>query len=190
MCIIEFSTIWNSFSCIKERSSNLIPNVTNDASWKALTTGAYCWYNNDAINKITYGALYNWYAVVDSRNLAPTGWHVPTYAELTILTDLLGGEGGAGGKMKEAGLAHWLTPNTDATNSSGFTALPGGSRDYYGTCMYFGIGGWWWSSTGWPSYPETSAYYLGMGYNMAGVGSSNNSHSSKYYGFSVRCLRD
>ncbi len=75
----------------KYRNGDPIANVTNGASWKALTTGAYCWYNNDAENKVTYGGLYNWFVVADSRKIAPTGWHVPTDAEWTVLTDFLGG---------------------------------------------------------------------------------------------------
>jgi uncharacterized protein (TIGR02145 family) len=110
----------------KYRNGDPIPNVTGNA-WAALTTGAYCWYNNDAATyKATYGALYNWYAVADSRNIAPTGWHVPTDAEWTTLTTFLGGESVAGGKLKETGTNHWTSPNTGATNETGFTALPGG----------------------------------------------------------------
>jgi uncharacterized protein (TIGR02145 family) len=111
----------------KYRNSDLIANVT-DTSWKSLTTGAYCWYLNDVTNKGTYGALYNWFAVTDSRNIAPTGWHVPTDAEWETLITYLGGSNAAGGSIKEAGTSHWNSPNTGATNTSGFTALPGGRR--------------------------------------------------------------
>jgi uncharacterized protein (TIGR02145 family) len=89
----------------------------------------YQWaYDGNESNVVTYGRLYTWDAVTDSRNLCPTGWHVPSDAEWTTLT-YLGGESAAGGKLKEAGTAHWLAPNTGATNESGFTALPGGIRD-------------------------------------------------------------
>ncbi|MCX6303889.1 MAG: fibrobacter succinogenes major paralogous domain-containing protein [Bacteroidetes bacterium] len=118
----------------KYRNGNPIPNVTDPAGWYNLTTGAYCNYNNDQSNATTYGRLYNWYAATDTRNICPTGWHIPTDAEWTILTDFLGGESVAGGKMKESGTAHWISPNTGATNSSGFTALPGGFR----TELHFG----------------------------------------------------
>jgi len=91
------------------------------------TNPAYSWYNNDPATKDTYGALYKWYTVATGK-LCPTGWHVPSDVEWTTLTTFLGGEGVAGGRMKESGTGHWLTPNSDATNSSGFTALPVGSR--------------------------------------------------------------
>ena len=111
----------------KYRNGDAIPNVTGNASWVALSTGAYCWYNNDAATyKATYGALYNWYAVGDSRNIAPSGWHVATDSEWTTLSTFLGGESIAGDKLKEIGTSHWLSPNTGATNSNGFTAFPGG----------------------------------------------------------------
>ena len=111
----------------KYNDGTSIPNVTNDTSWSNLTTGAYCWYNNDVSYKNPYGALYNWYAV-NTGKLAPKGWHVPSDAEWTTLITYLGGESIAGGKLKEAGTTHWLSPNTEATNSTGFSALPGGRR--------------------------------------------------------------
>lgn len=89
----------------------------------------YQWaYAGDESNVATYGRLYSWYAVTDSRNVCPAGWHVPSDAEWTTLTDFLGGEVAAQGKLKEAGTIHWNSPNTGATNESGFTALPGGNR--------------------------------------------------------------
>jgi uncharacterized protein (TIGR02145 family) len=104
-----------------------IPNVTTDAEWVVLTTPAYCWYNNDdASYKAVYGALYNWYAV-NTGNLCPTDWHVPSQAEWETLYYYLGSDGG---KIKEAGTAHFVSPNTGATNESGFTALPGGVRAF------------------------------------------------------------
>ena len=169
----------------KYRNGDPIANVTNGASWKALTTGAYCWYNNDAANKVTYGGLYNWFAVADSRKIAPTGWHVPTDAEWTVLTDFLGGLKVAGGKLKENGTSHWRTPNTGATNSCGFTALPGGYR-YNGDGSFSHVGdiGYWWSST---AYGASDAWgrYLGD-YNAYAYRNYNN----KQGGFSVRCVRD
>src|ERR1035437_4904310 len=109
------------------RNGDLIPEVTDGSAWSALTAGAWCWYNNDsATNASTYGKLYNWYAVNDPRGLAPTGWHVPSDAEWTTLSTCLGGNAVAGGAMKETGTTHWTSPNTGATNSSGFTGLPGG----------------------------------------------------------------
>jgi uncharacterized protein (TIGR02145 family) len=168
------------------RNGDQIPNVTGNASWAALTTGAYCWYNNDALTyKETYGALYNWHAVSDSRKIAPTGWHVPTDAEWTILTDFLGDENIAGGKLKETGTVHWLTPNTGATNSTGFTALPGGYRDYLdGTFGSAGEGGEWWSST---ALSATSAWACDLAYIHPYI---FHWWYLKQDGLSVRCVRD
>jgi uncharacterized protein (TIGR02145 family) len=170
----------------KYRNGDQIPNVTVNTSWQGLTTGAYCWYNNDAATfKATYGALYNWYSVADSRNIAPTGWHVPTDAEWTTLTDYLGGTTIAGGKLKETGTAHWRTPNTDATNSSGFTALPGGGRTYNaGTFLGVGNNGYWWSST---ASDATDAWNRYLYYSWANASRYDNWRQN---GFSVRCVRD
>jgi uncharacterized protein (TIGR02145 family) len=104
-----------------------IQNITDNAAWSGLTTGAYCWYDNNITNKSIYGALYNWYTV-NTGNLCPTGWHVPTDAEWTTLTTFLGGKDVAGSKLKEAGTVHWNSPNSYATNESGFTGIPGGFR--------------------------------------------------------------
>ena len=119
----------------KYRNGDFIPQVTDPTAWANLTTGAWCYYNDDPANGAVYGKLYNWHAVNDPRGLAPQGWHIPSDIELTTLTNCLGGESIAGGQMKESGFAHWLSPNTDATNSSGFTGLPGGSRGTMGYIM-------------------------------------------------------
>jgi uncharacterized protein (TIGR02145 family) len=115
----------------------VIPMVTDRAAWTALTTPGYCLYNNtnNADSIRTFGALYNWYAV-NTGKLAPKGWHVPSNAEWTTLTTYLGGDSVAGGKLKEAGLANWITPNVGATNETGFSALPGGLR-YHDVCDRF-----------------------------------------------------
>ena len=105
-----------------------IPNVKDQAQWNKLITPAYCYYNNDEAIGKEYGALYNWYVVTDPRGLIK-GLHTPSVDEFIKLRDLLGDETTAGGKLKEVGLAHWLSPNTNATNSSEFTALPAGSRN-------------------------------------------------------------
>ena len=125
-----------------------IPLVTDGTAWAALSTPAYCWYNNDADTyKDTYGALYNWYTI-NTFKLCPEGWHVPTIAEWEVLIVYLGGEMVAGGKVKEIGTVHWIAPNTGATDEVGFTALPSGARGY-NTGMFGDIGtdGAWWSST-------------------------------------------
>lgn len=164
------------------RNGDAIPQVTDSAQWRGLTTGAWCYYNNDPANAAVYGKLYNWYAVTDPRGLAPSGWHIPTDAEWTILTTFLGGESVAGGKMKEAGTMHWLSPNTEATNESGLTILPGGA----GNGNFLGIGkfGYFWSS----SEFNTLFGWERTLYNFAGnVGILG---GEKWSGRSVRCLKD
>ncbi len=167
----------------KYRNGDPIAYIT-DASWGALATGAYCWCNNDAANnKAIYGALYNGYAVADNRNIAPTGWHVPTIAEWNTLITYLNRDL-AGGKLKEIGNSHWYFNNTDATNNSGFTALPGGSHFSNGFFYWYGTIGYWWSST--ESSPG-NAWYLTMANTTSYV---NTNTDNKSDGFSVRCVRD
>ncbi|MCP4044899.1 MAG: hypothetical protein GY732_02780, partial [Gammaproteobacteria bacterium] len=167
------------------RNGDTIPHVTDPAVWAALTTGAYCYYNNDsATHAAVYGKLYNWYAVNDPRGLAPEGWHVPTHFEWTTLTDCLGGASVAGGPMKEIGTTHWTSPNTDATNYSGFTGLPGGARGTSGSFGTIGNYGTWWSSS---EYSAGDAWARYLGYGTGGVAVYD---SNKRSGFSVRCLRD
>ena len=169
----------------KYRNGDQIPNVTANASWAALTSGAYCWNNNDAANKVTYGGLYNWFAVVDSRSIAPADWHVPTDAEWTTLTTYLGGDEGAGGPLKETGTSHWITPNNGATNSTGFTALPGGLRNFYdGTFNTVGYNGYWWSCT---ALDASNAGRRSINVNSV---YAILSYASKQHGLSVRCIRD
>ena len=168
----------------KYRDGTAIPTGLSNSSWGNTSSGAYAVYDDNEANADTYGYLYNWYAVDDSRNIAPEGWHVPTDAEWTTLTDYLGGESVAGGKLKEAGTEHWNSPNTGATNESGFTALPGGQRNYYnGDYDDMGGYGFFWSST---ENTSTSAWgRILVYYHSEGVRSSGD----KQDGFSVRCLR-
>ena len=166
------------------RNGDIIPQVTDPTAWAALTTGAWCYYNNDVANGAIYGKLYNWYAVNDPRGLAPTGWHVPTDDEWTTLSTTLGGDAVAGGKMKVAGTTRWTTPNTGATNESGFAGLPGGSRNGDGTFNGVGGSGYWWSST------EASTTYAWGRFLSCGSGSIYRGNGDKKGGFSVRCLRD
>ena len=161
-----------------------IPNVTDDTQWLNLTTGAWVHYNNDSQYENPYGKLYNWYTVADTRNVCPTGWHVPSDAEWTVLTDYLGGESVAGGKMKSTGTQYWQSPNTDATNESGFSGLPGGNRNYGATFDTIGTRGFWWSST------EDGAYVAWYRYLDYGLGTAGRFNYSDGLGFSVRCLRD
>jgi uncharacterized protein (TIGR02145 family) len=160
-----------------------IPNVTDNTAWGALTTPGYCWYQNNVANGATYGALYNWHAVNTGR-LAPKGWHVATDAEWTTMGNFLGGDAVAGGKLKEAGLAHWLTPNTGATNETGFSALPGGYRYGNGSFNYQGYSGLWWSAS---EDNASDAYYRYLSY---GYDSLARDSYYKSCGFSVRLVRD
>jgi uncharacterized protein (TIGR02145 family) len=177
--------IWmvENLKTTKYRDGTAIPNVTDQTIWTNLTTGAYCYYNNDVASyNALYGYLYNWYAV-NTGMLAPTGWHVATDTEWTTLSTYLGGESVAGGKLKETGTNHWNSPNTGATNESGFSALPGGSRFSNGFSNV-GDGGFWWSST---KRNDDYVWFRFLGYNY---GNLYNSGGLKHLGFSVRCLRD
>jgi uncharacterized protein (TIGR02145 family) len=166
-----------------------IPLITDSAMWVNLTTQGYCWYNNEPDTyKNTYGALYNW-SVVNTGKLGPTGWHVPTSAEWDALATYLGGDYVAGGKMKstgtiETGTGLWYSPNTNATNESGFTAVPAGGRKHNGTFSFIGYGGFLWSSS---EGNEDNAWYRGL-YSI--YNPLFTYYSSKSTGFSVRCVRD
>jgi uncharacterized protein (TIGR02145 family) len=172
----------------KYNDGTVIPNVINETQWYDLTTGAFAYYNNDAANNAKYGKLYNWYAVSPTtngnKNVCPTGWHVPSDAEWTVLTDYLGGATVAGGKMKEVGTTSWNNPNTNATNTSLFTGLPGGFRASSGYYYHIGYYGNWWSSS------ENSTSYAWYRNLYSSNGSAYRSNFNKHYGFSVRCLRD
>ena len=167
------------------RNGDAIPKVTDDAAWAALTTGAYCYYNNDSITyAATYGKLYNWYAVNDSRGLAPVGWHIPTHFEWYTLSTCLGEDAIAGGPMKEIGTTHWTTPNTGATNFSGFTGLPGGFRNGGGMFYDIGTNSYLWSST---EDSSTNAWFGILSFDEVGFYRES---SHKRLGFSVRCIKD
>ncbi|WP_297511087.1 FISUMP domain-containing protein [Flavobacterium sp.] len=172
-----------------------IPQVTDPTEWANLTTGAWCYYNNTTANGTTYGKLYNWYAVAGiydgasavnpslRKKLAPTGWHIPTNAEWSQLTDCLGGAPFAGGKMKATGISLWLSPNTAATNESGFTGYPGGHRYFYGPFDSIGYQGEWWSSTEESGGAWQRWLYYGSSLAVSGL-------TDMKEGYSVRCLRD
>jgi len=163
--------------------STAIPLVTGNTDWGNLTSPGYCWYDNNIANKDTYGALYNWYTV-NTGNLCPTGWHVPTDTEWTTLTTYLGGISVAVGKLKETSTIHWLSPNTGATNESGFTSLPGCARGINGLFGSIGDYGSWWSLSEYDSADAWSRYWY---HDDSEVGRS---YDNKHYGFSVRCLKD
>jgi len=166
------------------RNGDPIPQAKTDEEWKKAGDNeqpAWCYYDNDPANGAKYGKLYNWYAVIDPRGLAPEGWHVPSDAEWTKLTDFLGGDD-EGTKMKNTD--GWAE-NGNGTNTSGFSGLPGGLRFNNGAFDYIGGLGYWWSSTEGKTGSAWSRY-LDYGYGDVKGGSSG----GKRGGFSVRCLRD
>jgi uncharacterized protein (TIGR02145 family) len=175
------------------RDGTPIPQVTDPAAWANLTTGAWCYYNNDTANGLIYGKLYNWHAVVGKHDndpntpnkiLAPTGWHLPTNLEWSTLTSYLGGDGVAGGKMKSTGTSLWASPNAGATNSSGFTGLPGGMRNSNGSFGNLNFDGTWWSST---EMNSTVGYNCDMFYSGIDTYSFG---QNKISGLSIRCVKD
>jgi len=169
------------------RNGDSVPQIINNTTWMNLTTGGYCNYNNST-NKdtiATLGHLYNWYTVSDLRNIAPIGWHVPTDAEWTVLIDYLGGENVAGGKMKEIGTTHWITPNSSATNESGFTGLPFGGRSSSGGIFNsLNTNGSYWSTT---IYSTNYAWYCKLNYNES---KASKSYYYKQTGCAIRCIKD
>lgn len=178
------SQIWmaENLKTTKYQDGTLIPLITNNNEWGNDTSGAYCWYNNDESFKDYYGGFYNWYTVNPGK-LCPLGWHVPSDIEWTILTTFLGGSNVAGCAMKEIGTSHWY-PNSGATNSCGFTGLPGGPRFIPTSFNTIGFAGAWWSSTA-----------AGLGYAWSRTLENDNAYASKKdyrrnAGFSIRCLKD
>ncbi len=170
------------------RNGDPIPEVKSDEEWVAAGKRgepAWCYYDNDPENGKIYGKLYNWYAVNDSRGLAPEGWHIPTDDEWTTLTDYLGGEEVAGGKMKTTGTTYWESPNEAATNESGFSAFPGGYRDIDGSFYIIRGNAFIWSAT---ESASNYAWIRGLDSNFGSV--DRVSIGSKSVGDSVRCLRD
>jgi uncharacterized protein (TIGR02145 family) len=179
---------------------NPIPGITSENNWSALSSKgpAYCWYNNDSTTYAhTYGALYNWPAAMNSapsstanpsgvQGICPTGWHLPSDTEWKVLTDYLGGMSVAGGKLKETGKTHWASPNTGATNESGFTALPGGACDQNGQFIYFSEYTAWWTAT---EYNTNNSWGRGV-YNLDKTVYRMDNGGSKRIGISIRCIKD
>jgi uncharacterized protein (TIGR02145 family) len=160
-----------------------IANVTGTAAWSNLTSHGYCWYSNDAGNKNTYGALYNWYAAATGK-LCPVGWHIPTDDDFLALEDYFGVSTPAGGKLKETGTTHWASPNTGATDEVGFKALPGGLRTEAGTFQLISNYGYWWTST---EYNTHNEWYRELGYNSDNI---VRYYKDDNYGMSVRCIKN
>jgi uncharacterized protein (TIGR02145 family) len=176
------------------RDGTPIPQISDPVEWANATRGAWCYYANNTANGTVYGKLYNWHAIngdsdgdfVKDKELAPVGWHVPTDAEWKKLTDCLGGANVAGAALKEAGTTHWAAPNLGATNSSGFTALPGGSRNNDGSFSFNNLGtyGFWWSST---TTSDFSVWIRNLDYSTTVMTPLDN---NKNFGFSVRLVKD
>ncbi|NQU67469.1 MAG: fibrobacter succinogenes major paralogous domain-containing protein [Candidatus Marinimicrobia bacterium] len=172
------------------RNGDEIPTGYSDEEWSQLDdteTGVFAIYDDDPANEDTYGNLYNWFAVDDTRDICPEGWHVPTDAEWTELTDYLGGEDVAGGKMKSTGTVEngdglWYDPNAGATNESGFTALPAGSRTGSGSYIIMGYSCIFWSST---ENNSNNAWTRFLYHNISFVSPNE---FNKLLGFSVRCV--
>jgi uncharacterized protein (TIGR02145 family) len=179
--------IWltENLKTTKFNNQDPIPLVTDNTLWSTQTEAAYCSYQNDNLLANVYGNLYNWHVLNDIRNVCPTGYHVPSILEWEALIDFLGGNAVAGGKLKEAGLAHWIDPNTGATKSSGFTLLPSGWRAHnngsYENLTYMAYQ---WSST---SIDALNASIMLVGFDSE---SCLTSESHKLTGLPIRCLKE
>jgi uncharacterized protein (TIGR02145 family) len=182
----------------KYRDGTVIPldesggttGIGTGQTWSSIKAGARTLYEHSPSNLATYGYLYNWYSVVDSKGLCPNGWHVPSDSEWTALTDFLGGLSVAGGKMKTTGTTYWNSPNTGATNESGFSVLPGGIRFSDGSFFNIRDFAFFWSTT---EYDRLHAWYRSLGVSGDNVrrGSvMSDIFDGKLVGASVRCLKD
>jgi uncharacterized protein (TIGR02145 family) len=185
-----YNQIWmcSNLDVVTYRNGDTIPEVKDSKEWTNTKSGAWCYYNNDPAMGAIYGKLYNWKAVIDLRGLAPEGWHIAADSDWIELEHNLGGANVAGGKLKlngtrENGNGLWYAPNTDATNESGFTALPAGIRLYDGTFLNVGYDTYWWLID---IPPYTSWYRRVNDYNgLIEKGSYMGEN-----GFSVRCVKD
>ncbi|MFC0773765.1 fibrobacter succinogenes major paralogous domain-containing protein [Terrimonas alba] len=194
-CSVPTTTICDQTWMVKNlnvdhyRNGDPIPQVTSPTELGTTTTGAWCYYDFNPANGLIYGKLYNWYAVNDPRGLAPEGWHVPSREEWLILAGCLGGINVAGGEMKETGTVHWLAPNTGATNSSGFTALPGGiALPAFSSFAVINTSGHWWTSTNAEVTTEDiDAWAHNIDHIGAYIGDAN---QIKTCGMSVRCVKN
>jgi uncharacterized protein (TIGR02145 family) len=186
--VIIGTQIWmaENLRTTKYRNGDPIPNITNGTTWPSLVSGAYCDFNNNAINGITYGHLYNFYTITDSRQLCPSGWHVPSYLEWCTLINNLGGfTPVAAAKLREVGTAHWSLPG--GTNTSEFTALGGSWRGGDGLFYYYiGQSAWWWTSTEQQIY---NPYSIGLGTDN-NLFANWDPYHAKAAGSSIRCIKD
>ena len=168
----------------KYRNGDALPNVTTNGDWIVLKTGTYCDYNNNPTNAEIYGRLYNWYAVNDTRGLAPLGWHVASDSEWTKLINYLGGESVAGSKLKKLHNSYWQTSDIVVSNSSGFEAIPSGFRNIDGSFVWLGYTTYWWTST---VDNFSAAWNRHLHYDFEKIFRDSN---EKNGGFSVRCIKD
>ncbi|MBN2415483.1 fibrobacter succinogenes major paralogous domain-containing protein [bacterium] len=178
--------IWmaENLKVTRYRNGDAIPEITDGSTWISRTGGARCSYDNSAVNASVYGYLYNWHAAVDPRGIAPEGWHVPGDAEWRELADYLGGSAKAGGKLKEKGTAHWNNPNNYATNETGFTGLPGGYRENNGEYVFLGSVAYFWTTT------ESNTLLSWYSKLYGTLSMLDHGFMFKYYGFSLRCVKD
>jgi len=171
-----------NYTGTKFRNGDEIPQVTNAATWAGLTTPAWCYYNNDPANEAIYGKLYNWYAINDPRGFAPDGYKVPTDDDWSGLINCLGGSSVAGGKMKST--TGWTSPNTGATNESGFNAVGAGNRGTGGSFSNIGTFGVFWTAD---EVGSTAAIYRQLTNTSAAI--TSGSISGKKAGYSVRLIK-
>jgi len=169
----------------KYRNGDAIPYIGNTGNWSIQSAGAYTYYDSDPTNNVVYGKLYNWFTTQDPRGLCPSGWHVPSHNEWIVLTNFLGGNAVAGGKMKSTAPNTWILPNVDATNSSGFSGLPGGFRSNQETSYNKGDYGFWFSST---EYTSSAAWIRHLE-SISGKMITDD-FTFKVIGYSIRCVKD
>jgi len=199
----QYQTILIGSQCWLAKNLAYLPSVVGPSTGSNTIPYYYVSGYNDTVvadakittNYTAYGVLYNWPAAMAGatassnnpsgvKGVCPTGWHLPSDSEWTQLTDFLGGESVAGGKLKASGFTHWSNPNTGATNSSCFTALPGGIRYDHGIFNYIGYGGSWWSTM---SSSVANVWIRYLEYNSS---NANRSSATINYGFSIRCIKD
>lgn len=168
-------------------NGDVIPHNFSQSAWSGLNQSSGAdYYNNDPLTGATYGVLYNWAAASNINNVCPTGWHVPSNQEWTTLINFAGGSATAGGLLKERDTTHWNYPNFNATNSTGFTALPSGLRHNTGSNQFLNDFGFWWTST--QGTANTSfAYNVKMSYADEIV---LQYESNQRGGFAIRCLKN
>lgn len=182
--------VWlkENLKAVRYNKGDSIPEVEDGLSWNNLKKGAFCNYDKDPANADAYGRLYNWYTLNDTQNPCPVGWHVPSDIEWQALIDFLGGDLVAGGKLKATGTLGqgtglWKNPNTEATNESGFSALPGGFRNFDGSFSSLSENAFFWSST----TDQTFAWNRVLSYKYGNI---DRYSRNKANGYSIRCIKD